>query len=236
MCLCAHPRAHMLSACSKCGSFTAKPQLFFTHTLLFVCPLTKCTCACQRCPQCCECMKEANFNLTVFIRKCKTEIVGGIPRGRCAPTLLGDVDDDEEMFSCPPCVVSSHCFSQFVLLLPLSCVYFALCNCRTPTTLSVLILTLSGRYSNEFSPLDSSVNSAWAGSIQRLCFPLCPLWIPFLVGVQRRRVQDFMFQRFWAAAFITRIPIVFFCIFIGFVLFLFLWVMFSFSTLCSRKR
>lgn len=36
---------HSANACSKSGSFTAKPQLFFTHTLWFVCLLTDCTCA-----------------------------------------------------------------------------------------------------------------------------------------------------------------------------------------------
>lgn len=52
-----HAYAHLFSvysanACSKSGSFTAKPQLFFAHGLWLVCLLTNCTCATLGCPQC----------------------------------------------------------------------------------------------------------------------------------------------------------------------------------------
>lgn len=52
---------HSANTCFKSGSFTAKPQLFFTHTLWFVCLLTDCTCASSRC-------------LTVFLRRERVQI------------------------------------------------------------------------------------------------------------------------------------------------------------------
>lgn len=80
MCLLAQPpththifSVHSANACSKSGSFAAKPQLFFTHTLWFVHLSTNCTCASQGCPQSYKCMR-AQLNLTAWIRKSKTNI------------------------------------------------------------------------------------------------------------------------------------------------------------------
>lgn len=67
---------HSANACSKSG--TAKPQLFFTHTLWFVCLLTDCTCASPGCPHCSKCMREAQLNLTALIGKAKQTLPEGL--------------------------------------------------------------------------------------------------------------------------------------------------------------
>lgn len=172
-----HSAFHWANACSKSGSFTAKPQLFFTHTLWFVCLLTNCTCSGPGCPQSCKCMTEAQLNLTALIRNSKTDVArstwhmkwSGLPlvmlllRMRKNPLLmlLLMTTVDECVMSITVCLLL---FSKRLL--------FTFCDYRTPTLLSVLILTLSGRYSNECSPLDPSVNSARATYIQNFCFSL----------------------------------------------------------------
>lgn len=65
---------------------------------------------------------------------------------------------------------------------------FTFCDYRTPTLLSVLILTLSGRYSNECSPLDPSVNSARATYIQNSCFSVQIINLSW-VGLQYHHIH-----------------------------------------------
>lgn len=68
--------------------------------------------------------------------------------------------------------VSHVCPSLFDPVSVLKWRIFLFCDYRTPTPLSVLILMLSGRYSNVCSPLDPSVNSTWTTNIHYMCFPL----------------------------------------------------------------
>lgn len=62
-----HTRVYSANACSKSGSFTVKPQLFFTHGLWFVCLLTNSTCASLGHLKCRNCAKEDKLNLTTLI-------------------------------------------------------------------------------------------------------------------------------------------------------------------------
>lgn len=118
---------------------------------------------------------------------------------------------------------------------------FPFCDYRTPTPLSVLILTLSGRYSNECSPLDPSVNSTWATNTQYLCFPLSPSWI--LPGLECSTIMysSSCFSGFEAQLFL-HVLLLYWLLFLilpsvfslGFALFFFLWVMFF--SLCALEQ
>lgn len=85
------------------------------------------------------------------------------------------------------CVVAV-CFRVCVVAASEWCI-FPLCNYRTPTPLSVLILTLSGRYSNGCSPLGFFCQLSMGYKYLVFVFPSVPIINSFLVGVQHHHVQ-----------------------------------------------